>query len=218
MKKKLIFHNNALTHTYIVATDLIDRIRLQTATPSTIFSIFGSVWLLFAFKLEKVKRWAEIWVDWRDHRRHGDQLCRPRENNFLRWVKVEASVDQVYPAKGKELLLYFSVQNLINALLSFWFLISLASILRWRVIWCTHFCKLLVVLFFIYFELAPTLSPYDYCWGELSNLLESNPTNQDSAVTRSNAWYFLAVRVPSGGGEDISTTQWQQTFLRLGKN
>jgi len=38
----------------------VDRIGLRTATPSTIFSRFGAVLLLFVSKLEKVTRWTEI--------------------------------------------------------------------------------------------------------------------------------------------------------------
>ena len=80
----------------------IGRIRLRTAAPSTVFSRFGHVRLLFVSKLEKVTRRAEIWVEWGDYRRHGGLLCRPPKNVFFRRVKeVGASPGQVYRAKRR---------------------------------------------------------------------------------------------------------------------
>jgi len=70
----------------------IGRIGLRTATPSTIISRFGPVWLLFVSKHEKVTWWTEIC----------DEFCRPRENVFFRRVKeVWASLGQVYRAKRR---------------------------------------------------------------------------------------------------------------------
>ena len=80
----------------------IGRIRLRTAAPSTVFSRFGPVRLLFVSKLKKVTRRAEIWVEWGGYRRYGGLLCRPPENVFFRRVKeVEASLGQVYRAKRR---------------------------------------------------------------------------------------------------------------------
>ena len=80
----------------------IGRIMLRTAAPSTVFSRFGPVRLLFVSKLEKVTRRAEIWVEWEGYRRHGGLLCRPPENVFFRRVKeVGASLGQVYRAKRR---------------------------------------------------------------------------------------------------------------------
>ena len=80
----------------------IGRIRLRTAAPSTVFSRFGPVRLLFVSKLEKVTRRAKIWVEWGGYRRHGAILCRSPENVFFRRVKeVGASLGQVYRAKRR---------------------------------------------------------------------------------------------------------------------
>ena len=80
----------------------IGRIRLRTAAPSTIFSRFGPVRLLFVSKLEKITRRAEIWVEWGGYRRHEGLLCRPPENVFFKRVKeVGASLGQVYRAKRR---------------------------------------------------------------------------------------------------------------------
>ena len=75
----------------------IGRIGLRAAAPSTVFSRFGPVRLLFVSKLEKVTRRAEISVERGGHRCHGGLLCRPRENVLFRRVKeVGASLGQVY--------------------------------------------------------------------------------------------------------------------------
>ena len=80
----------------------IGRIRLRAAAPSTVFSRFDPVRLLFVSKLEKVTRWAEIWDEWGAYRRHGSLLCRPPENVFFRRVKkVGASMGQVYRVKRR---------------------------------------------------------------------------------------------------------------------
>ena len=80
----------------------IGRIRLRTTAPSTVFSRFGPVRLLFISKLEKVTRQAEIWVKWGGYRRHGGLLCRPPENVFFRRVKeVGASLGKVYRVKRR---------------------------------------------------------------------------------------------------------------------
>ena len=80
----------------------IGRIRLRTAAPSTVFSRFSPVRVLFISKLEKVTRRAEIWVEWGGYPRHGGLLCRPPENVFFKRVKgVGASLGQVYRAKRR---------------------------------------------------------------------------------------------------------------------
>lgn len=91
----------------------ISRIRLRTATPSTVFSKFDLVRLPCVSKLEKITRPA-VWVEWGGHLRHRGQLEKNRFF-FRRVKKDQASLGQVYRAKRR---LIFTAPIKKNARLS----------------------------------------------------------------------------------------------------